>query len=50
MISDKKKEKEYERKIIYTNQRHFPAKPTPDIDFRNEPVVQHDCRKTFADN
>ena len=37
-----KKEKQYVRQIIYTNQGHLPTKVTPDINFADKPVVQYD--------
>ena len=48
-----RKEKQYIRQIMYTNQEHLPTKVTPDLDFSDEPIVQYDVpviENTFADD
>ena len=48
-----RKEKQYIRQIMYTNQEHLPTKVAPDLDFSDEPIVQYDVpviENTFADD
>ena len=53
LVIAEKKEKQYVRQIICTNQGHLPTKVTPVIYFTHEPVIQWDvpvAENTFVDD